>query len=138
MELKKKLKTWFIIHFTIDVIFAAVLFIAPVTFLSFMGWESVDSYTARLVAAALFGIGIESLLARKSTLESFKSMLMLKVIWSAAAVIGTAISLIENAQGRPLLAWGILLIFFAFNIVWTRFFFLVRRRLSEVKNADNV
>lgn len=131
MELKKQLRRWFTIHFVIDVVFAAALFIAPIRFLTAAGWESVDPVAARLVAAALFGIGIESLLGRNSTMDSFKTMLTLKVIWSSAAVIGIALSLIEGAQGRPLLAYGILAVFIVFNIIWTRFLVQVRKLLAE-------
>ena len=130
MDLKKELSLWFTIHFVIDVIFAAALFAAPAAFLGAAGWRTVDPIASRLVAAALFGIGIESLLARKSTLESFKSMLTLKVIWSATAVLGIGISLIQNAQGRPLLAYGFFVIFILFNFIWSRFLIKVGRVLK--------
>lgn len=114
----KALRTWFILHFWLDIVFAAPLFFAPDFTAKLLGWQVVDPYTARIAAAALFGIGIESWLARDASAEIYRNMLNLKVIWSSAAVIGIAWSLIEGAQGRPWGAWLILAIFVVFNIVW--------------------
>ena len=92
--------------------------LAPTRMLSLFGWQSIDPFTARLAAAALFGIGIESYLARNAGLESFRNMLNLKIIWSSTAVIGITLSLIEGAQGRPWFSWAILVIFIIFNFLW--------------------
>jgi hypothetical protein len=51
-------RTWFVIHFVADVLFAVPLFFFPETTLSLLGWTDVDPAATRLVAAALFGIGI--------------------------------------------------------------------------------
>lgn len=120
------LKNWFVIHFVTDMLFAIPLMIAPSWALGLFGWSSVDPYTARLVAAALFGIGIESFLTRDASLETYRVMLNLKVIWSLAAVTGIAISLIQGAQDRPWFAWVIFVIFGGFNLVWI----LWRKRLG--------
>lgn len=112
------LRRWFIAHFIIDLLFALPLIIAPVWLLNLFGWQQVDPFTARLAAAALFGIGIESWLGRNASLEGYRQMLNLKVIWSLAAVVGILVSILQDAQGRPPAAWGILAIFVIFNLVW--------------------
>lgn len=110
------LRNWFVIHFIIDIIFAIPLLIAPAAFLTFLGWTAVDPYTARLVGAALAGIGIESYLGRNAGVEAFQGMLNLKIIWSAAAIIGI---LLTMASGyRPWGVWPILVAFVVFNIIW--------------------
>jgi hypothetical protein len=114
----RALKTWFVIHFLTDMLFAIPLMLAPGWILGQFGWSSIDPYTARLVSAALFGIGIESFLARDASLEIYRIMLNLKVIWSLAAVTGISLSLIQNAQARPWFAWVIFTIFLGFNFVW--------------------
>ncbi len=114
----KALRTWFVIHFWADILFALPLFVAPVAVLQLVGWQQVDPITARLVAAALFGIGIESLLGRNQDAEGFLPMLNLKVIWSLTASIGIAWSILEGAHGRPLFAWLTLGIFVGFHFVW--------------------
>jgi hypothetical protein len=58
---------------------------------------------------------------------TFLAMLNLKIIWSLAAILGIAWSLAEGAQGRPLMAWLLLAVFVAFNIVWIYW----RRKLSS-------
>lgn len=112
------LRTWFVIHFVVDLLFALPLMIAPQWMLSLVGWQTIDPFTARLASAALFGIGIESFLVRNAEVGTFKSMLKLKIIWSFAALVGIALSLIEGAQGKPWFAWAILIIFAAFNLIW--------------------
>lgn len=120
MYIKRKVPKWltrfFILHFLIDILFAIPLFFFPERFLALFGWESFNPLFVRLVAAALFGIGIESLLGRNSSPEVFKAMLNLKIIWSSAAIIGIILSLPEINVN--LLVWIILLIFVLFNLLW--------------------
>ena len=117
-EVPQGLRTWFVIHFWDDILTAIPLFIAPEALLGFLGWPNVDPFTTRLVAAALFGIGIESWLGRNARAESFQTMLNLKIIWSFAASVGLLWGIIEAGDAAPLLAWGILAIFLPFHIVW--------------------
>ena len=112
------LRKWFVVHFIVDILFAIPLMAAPGWMLGLLGWESVDPYTARLAAAALFGIGIESWLGRNAGAESFRNMLNLKILWSVGAVVGAGWSLLEGVQGRPPFAWAVLVIFGAFNFLW--------------------
>ena len=124
----KALSNWFVVHFAADVLFAVPLMIAPRAVLAFFGWEVVDPFTARLVAAALLGIGIESYLGRNAGREAFIGMLNLKIIWSLAAILGIGWSILESVQGAPLMAWVVLVIFVMFNGVWVYW----RRRLAQV------
>lgn len=117
-EVPQALRKWFLVHFLIDFIFAVPLMLIPVQFLNSLGWQVVDPVAARLVAAALFGIGIESFLSYKAPLETFKGMLNLKVTWSLAAIIGLILSLLQGDHGRPVTIWFLLLVFVAFNMLW--------------------
>jgi hypothetical protein len=114
----RPLKIWFLIHFAVDMLFAIPLMIAPRMFLSAFAWKVVDPITTRLVAAALFGIGIESLLSVRAPLPTFVGMLNLKIIWSSAAIIGIAVSLAFTDTAAPRLVWAVLGIFLVFDIVW--------------------
>ncbi len=117
-EAPKWLRIWFVIHFIADMTFAVPLMLFPVQFLVMLGWTSVDPISTRLVAAALFGIGIESLLGRNATIDSFKTMLNLKIIWSSTAVIGILLSMLFTQTKAPLFGWVFLGVFAAFNILW--------------------
>jgi hypothetical protein len=107
-----------VIHFVVDLLFGIPLFVAPGFTLGLLGWPVVDPIMTRIVAAALFGIGIESYLGRNAGVGSYKGMLNLKIIWSGAVILGIALSLVEGGQGRPFFVWIVLAIFLLFNGVW--------------------
>ena len=117
-DVPASLRVFFIIHFALDVMFAIPLFFFPVRFLTFAGWTTVDPVTTRLVAAALFGIGIESLVGSRASTESFLSLLNLKIVWSVAAVCGILVSIAEMGWQVPVFLWIILGVFVAFNGLW--------------------
>ena len=125
------LRRWFVVHFVADLLFAIPLFVAPTAFLELVGWRQVDPYTARIAAAALFGVGIESWLGRNAGAESFVAMLNLKVIWSLACTVGIAVSLAQGAQGGPVAAWGFFVIFAGFHVLWLTHRVLLGRRLRR-------
>ena len=51
------LRTWFVIHFVADVLFAIPLLVFPQALLNLFGWGTYDPIMSRLVGAALMGIG---------------------------------------------------------------------------------
>lgn len=117
-KVPKSLRLWFIIHFIVDISVAIPLFIAPEIVLSFFGWESIDPITTRLFAAALFGIGIESYLGRKSDIKTYSNMLNLKIIWSTFAILGLSLAAIQGLHSVSYLVWVGIIVFALFNILW--------------------
>ncbi len=114
----KYLRAWFVIHFILDTTFAIPLFIAPEKFLALFGWSTIDPITSRIVAAALFGIGIESFLARNSNAEGFAGILNLKIIWSFVASLGIFLSLVQSHFANKRVGLTFLGIFVFFHILW--------------------
>jgi hypothetical protein len=112
------LKIWFVIHFVVDMLFAIPMMFAPIFTLELFGWGNVEPITTRLVAAALFGIGIESYLGRNASLENFQEMLNLKIIWSLGAIATFSIAILTDFQNWPPFGWALLGIFILFNSVW--------------------
>ena len=112
------LRTWFVIHFVVDIVNAVPLMVAPAYTLSLLGWEVVDPFATRLFAAALLGIGIESLLGRNAPVEAYRAMLNLKIIFSGSAILGI---LITMSSGGPPLGWLFLGIFVVFCAVWVTY-----------------
>lgn len=110
------LRNWFVAHFVIDIIFAVPLIIAPEIILPIIGWNNVDPLATRLVGAALFGIGVESLLSKNSGADVFAALLNLKILWSSAAIIGILIAIFNNA---PPISWLFLGIFVLFLAAWS-------------------
>jgi hypothetical protein len=116
MSVPPSLKRWFVVHFVADLCVAVPLFLAPRALLGWLGWPAVDPLASRLVAAALFGIGVQSWLGRNGGSEEFRAMLSLKVIWSGFASLGILWSMLE---GGPAAGWLFLAIFVGFNGVWS-------------------
>ena len=109
------LRVWFVIHFVADILFAVPLLVAPVWTLELAGWTTVDPIATRSVAAALMGIGTESLLCRNAGREVFVAMLNLKIIWSGTVIIGLTWTML---QGGPPMGWAMLGIFVTFSALW--------------------
>ncbi len=112
------LRMWFVIHFVIDVVVGLPLFLAPREVLGLLGWMAIDPFAARLAAAALMGIGIESFLGRNAAREAFKGMLQLKLIWSFSAAVGLVWSTLEGNLKYPLIGWLLTATFAAFHALW--------------------
>ena len=119
------LRVWFVIHFVLDFIFAVPLLIAPEFMLTLFGWNTIDPFASRLVGAALMGIGGESFLGRNGSVEVYRAMLNLKIIWSLTAVIGIGVSM---APGGSPWGWGVLGIFGAFCLLWVYYRLRLRHR----------
>jgi len=111
----RSLKIWFIIHFLIDIIFGLPLLFIPKLTLTFLGFTTIETLTARLLGAALIGIGGTSFLIKDKKLEQFKALLLLKIVWSSAAILAILLTLY---QGAPKITWLILIVFVIFSAVW--------------------
>ncbi len=129
------LRRWFVVHFVVDLLTAIPLFIAPRAVLGALGWNAIDPLMTRLVAAALLGIGIESLLGRDAGVESFRGMLNLKIIWSATATIG---ALWSQLAGGPAAGWAVVAIFGGFNLLWVGYRVVLARTEPDQRRRDGM
>ncbi len=102
-------------HFAVDWGVGLPLLVAPESLLRFFGWHEIDPIATRLFAAALLAIGGQSLLGRNGSVNEFRAMLNLKLIWAAAAVIALGIGVLS---GGPALTWLGLAVFVGFLGVW--------------------
>lgn len=109
------LRTWFVIHFVADIFFGIPLLIFPQVVLGLFNWTTYDPIMTRLVGAALMGIGIESLLGRNASADTFRAMLNLKVIWASSALFAIGVGI---AEGVAPIAWVFLGIFGLFWTAW--------------------
>ena len=109
------LRTWFIIHFVVDMVIAIPLLMFPRWTLALFGLPVFETLTARLVAAALIGIGGVSFLVRKEKKEVFDALLSLKILWSIAALVAIALYMIEGGVKS---IWVIFAVFAIFSAVW--------------------
>lgn len=116
--MSQTLRNLFVLHFVVDVLFAVPLFVAPVYFLEFLQFKTVDPIAARLVAAALFAIGGKSFLEKNASVEVYKSMLSLKIIWSFFAAAGLLYALVAGEFGSQFIGWGLFGVFAVFHFIW--------------------
>jgi len=114
-KVPQSLRIWFLIHFFVDIIFAIPLLLIPSWILGRLSIVTTETITARLVGAALMGIGGASFFSYKKSKESYDILLTLKIIWSVTALIALALSLYAGAQN---ILWLIIGIFAIFSAVW--------------------
>jgi hypothetical protein len=124
MQIPTSLKTWFTIHFFADMLFGIPLLVAPIWTLTLFGFDGIETTTARLVGAALIGIGGTSLIVKEASVESYRTMLTLKLIWSSSAVLGLVLSLFS---GENPMIWLFIAVFVVFFLVWQHYYRLLGR-----------
>ncbi|MBI2666347.1 hypothetical protein HYX13_01920 [Candidatus Woesearchaeota archaeon] len=115
MSIPSSLRTWFLIHFSVDYFFGIPLLFFPQWTLLFFGFGTIENFTVRLVGAALLAIGGISLLARNETKEVYVVLLRLKLLWSGSAIVAIMLSLFQGAQKN---LWLFLSIFIFFFFLW--------------------
>jgi hypothetical protein len=133
MQVPQSLRTWFVVHAAIDLVAAVPLLFAPEAALHRLGWTCVDPVAARLVGAALLGIGGQSFLMRNAGVEAYRAMLGLKVIWSLAACFALFAAI---GSGAPPAAWVFLSIFIVFAGVWLHHAIRIRQHDRAPADAD--
>jgi hypothetical protein len=131
MEIPASLRRWFGIHAIVDLLIGLPLLVAPETLLRTLGWITVDPLSARLVGAALLAIGLQSWVGRRAAVETYRAMLNLKLIWSAAA-IGSL--LVAIGSGAPGASWVFLALFIAFFGIW----FYYRVRIKQISRMNDM
>ncbi|MBT6022992.1 hypothetical protein HOH11_00090 [Candidatus Woesearchaeota archaeon] len=105
----KSLRQWFLLHFIVDILFAAALIFYPQQLLDLIGLQG-NVLSLRIIGAALIAIGGTSLLMHKGGKKEYGVMLNLKLLWSISAVLVLLFS-------TPLL-WPIIGIFLIFISAW--------------------
>ncbi len=124
------LRHWFVAHFIIDTIFAVPLLLFPAWFLEILGFEATNLLLARLVGAALVGIGGVSLVMHKKDISAYLPMLQLKLLWSGAAIVAIILSF-NNIETSA--KWFLLAIFILFFLIWGYYFKLLSRKGESIK-----
>lgn len=119
------LRHWFIVHFIVDILFAVPLLLFPAWLLTVLEFETTNLLLARLIGAALIGIGGASLIMHKKDRSAYLPMLQLKLLWSGAAIVAIILSLNEV---ETITLWFLLAIFSLFFLIWGYYFQLLSRK----------
>jgi hypothetical protein len=134
MEVPASLRLWFVVHAAVDLLAGVPLLLAPTFVLGKLGWSYVDPAATRLVGAALLAIGGQSWLMRDGSIEVYRVMLGLKVIWSLAASLGL---LLAVGAGAPPAAWAFLCVFIVFAGVWVHHAIRFRQLSRAPADSDD-
>ena len=113
------LRHWFVAHFIIDILFAMPLILFPALLLQVLGFETTNLLLARLVGAALVGIGGVSFIMHKKDISEYRAMLQLKLLWSGTAIVAIILSFKDTDTS---VKWFLLEIFIVFFLVWGYYF----------------
>jgi hypothetical protein len=135
IEVPASLRLWFVVHAVVDVAAGVPLLIAPEAILPHLGWTFVDPVAARLVGAALVGVGVTSWRTRQASAAVVRALVGLKVVWSASAILALVLAI---ARGAPQLTFLFLSIFLAFCGVWSHHAIRFRQLARAPYSSDDV
>ena len=87
------LRTTFLVHFIVGLIFGLLLLLIPGTFLGMFGWNVAQPATYRLVGAAILALSVFYILFN----EGFANW---QSLWLCAVLAGLALTLVRVRDGR--------------------------------------
>lgn len=129
MSVSPALRLAFKVHCLVDLSFAIPLLVYP-NFMSIFGFQSIDPFSSRLFAAALFAIGLSSWSTDDMSREVFRKMLRLKILFSAFSLLGVFVA-IGTTSADETVPWGawflIVPTFSAFHLAWQYFYFSLKK-----------
>ena len=115
------LKTTFLVHAVVALVFGIVLYVIPGTFLSLVGWKAFDASMSRAFAAALLALAISSWFGyRAARWEEVRIVVQME---AAFTVLGAVAGLYGFfVKGAPAVIWVAIVILVAFAAAWIYFF----------------
>jgi drug/metabolite transporter (DMT)-like permease len=119
-QISSGLKTLFLIHFIVGILFGAVLFLIPLVYGSIINWTVKDPGAFRLIGAAMLGISCTSLLAYKNPdWDKVRITVILEIIWTVLGTLAMVWAILF--EGFPPITWmnaGIFIVFAVFFLVF--------------------
>jgi len=120
-EIPKGLKTAFLIHAVVALIFGLALFITPGRFARLINWSPMDPVISRVLGAALLALAVSSWLSyRATTWEKVEIKVQLEIVFTVLGVVGLLRHLLFLPT--PAFAWVNLVVLAAFAVVWIVFY----------------
>jgi O-antigen/teichoic acid export membrane protein len=115
--MKPTMRTAFLVHAAVALVFGLILFLIPSTFASGFKWTPFDPTSSRLFGAASLGLAVSSWLASRA--ESFaqvKIKLWLEMVYGVLGAVGGLYQLLF--ADAPAATWAIVLILGGFGGLW--------------------
>ena len=122
MKISQGLKTTFLVHFIVALLFGLGFLFMPVLFGSWYGLNVQEPDTYRLLGAAMLGFAVSSWFAYRATdWESVRIVVVMELVWT---ILGTLVLLYALLfAGFPALGWLNAVILGAFALAFGRFYF---------------
>ena len=122
MKISQGLKTTFLVHFIVALLFGLGFLFMPVLVGSWYGLNVQEPDTYRLLGTAMLGFAVSSWFAYRATdWESVRIVVVMELVWT---VLGTLVMLYALLlAGFPALGWLNAVILGAFAIAFGRFYF---------------
>jgi hypothetical protein len=122
VQISQGLKTTFLIHFIIALLFGLGFLLIPATLGSMYGLQTQQLDISRLLGGALLGYGVSSWLCYRATeWKSVQVVVQMEIFWT---ILGTLIMLYALLfAGFPVLGWLNTIIFALFAIAFSWFYF---------------
>ena len=115
------LKTTFLIHAIVAVVFGIALYVVPGIFLELVGWKDFDGNISRALAAALLALGVSSWFGyRAARWEEVRIVVQMEIAFTVlGAVAGLYGFFVKSA---PAFIWVSIVIWAAFAAAWIYFY----------------
>ena len=121
-QLTQGLKTTFLVHFIVAILFGLGFLLIPIAVGRVFGLNVQEPETYRLLGGAMLGFAASSWLAYKATSwESVRIVVVMELVWT---ILGTIVMLYALLfAGFPALGWINAVILAAFALAFGRFYF---------------
>ncbi|NNF98125.1 MAG: hypothetical protein HKM93_02005 [Desulfobacteraceae bacterium] len=131
----KALKSIFLVHAVVSVVFGVWLYLAPGSFATLVNWTPFDAQMTRLFGALLLALAFSSWLAyQAATYESVRIIVQMEIALTALATVGGLYSALITIS--PLSIWAAIAIFAAFAIAWISGYNLAEKTMKTEKDTS--
>jgi hypothetical protein len=120
-QISSGLKTTFLVHAIVGLIFGLVYLLIPAQFGAAVGWSMADPMAFRLVGAAVLTFALSSWLAyRAQVWDRVDIVVVMEIVWT---VLGTLVTLWALLSGAiPAIGWLNAVILAAFAVAFGYFY----------------
>lgn len=122
--MSKALKTTFLVHAVVAVVFGLPLLIIPGRLLTWVGWAPIDPIAGRLLGAVMLALAWSSFRGWMATERAQVAILVeMEAVYTVLACVGLLRHLLFGQW--PWFPWLVFALYLVFALAWI--YFLVRR-----------